>query len=368
MKIKCPAALLHGAFQSAGSFVQQRPTRPILGDVLLRVRDGQIEIQATDLEIGIRLLVQGEGVEVIEEGEIVVPQARVASILRETAPEEVIELRSEDAHCVITSSDSEFRLPTEVPDEFPEVATFDEGRAYEFESKDFVEMVTKTAFAAHKGKHRYALNGVLIAIKPSKTEMVATDGRRLAHIEKKMKNRAGTDEAVIVPTKALEEVIKVLTDDDAKVQLSVSESNVVAKTKKATICARLVEGHFPPYESVIPRDYKSKVDLPTERFHSAVRRAALFTTTDSAAITLRFSSGRVDVTSSAPDTGEARVSLPVEYTGADLDISFNPEFLTEFLRVLSDETVRMEFRDSSSAGLFRAGKEFIYVVMPVSRE
>lgn len=365
MKIKCQTALLHSAFQLTSSVVQQRPTRQILADVLIVAENGQLELQATDLEIGIRLQVLGA--EIAEEGRIVVPQARVASILRETA-DEAVELQSDEGHCLITSSDSEFRLPTEAADEFPELPAFDEEKAHEFDRKDFVEMVTRTAFAAHKGKHRYALNGVLIVIKPSKVEMVATDGRRLAHIERKMKSRVGADESIIVPTKALEEVIKVLGDDDEKVKISVGENQVVAKTQRATVSARLVEGHFPPYESVIPKDHDKKVELHRERFHSAVRRAALLTSQESSSITLAFKKDGLDVKSSAPDTGQARVRLPVEYQGVALNISFNPDFLSEFLRVLTDETVRFEFRDSNSAGVFRAGKDFLYVVMPVSHE
>ncbi len=365
MKIKCQTASLHNAFQLAGSVVQQRPTRPILADVLLCASEGRIELQATDLEIGIRLEVGGG--EIIEEGQAAVPQARVASILRETA-DEMVEFAADQGHCVITTSDSEFKLPTEVAEEFPKLPAFDEAKAYDFDRKDFVEMVTKTAFAAHKGKHRYALNGVLIVIKPSKVEMVATDGRRLAHIERKMKNPAGTNEAIIVPTKALDETIKVLTDEDEKVRLNISETQVVAKTLHAVISSRLVEGHFPPYESVIPKDHDKKVELHRERFHSAVRRAALLTSQDSSSITLCFSKNSLEVRSSAPETGEAKVVLPVDYTGAAMEISFNPEFLSELLRVLDEESVRMEFHDSSSAGLFRAGKDFLYVVMPVSRE
>lgn len=365
MKIKCQSAPLHTAFQLAGSVVQQRPTRPILADVLLCAKDGQIELQATDLEIGIRLQIQGA--EVIEEGAIAVPQARVASILRETT-EEAVEIQGDNGHCVMTTSDSEFRLPTEVAEEFPELPSFDEGKAYEFDRKEFVEMVTKTSFAAHKGKHRYALNGVLVVIKPSKVEMVATDGRRLAHIEKKAKNPAGTNESLIVPTKALDQIIKVLNDEDDKIRINVSETQIVARTQRAVVSSRLVEGHFPPYESVIPKDHDKKVDLDRERMHSAVRRAALVTSQDSNSVQLCFTKDAITVRSSAPETGEARVSLPVEYKGEQVDISFNPEFLTEFLRVLEEETVRLEFRDSGSAGLFRAGKDFLYVVMPVSRE
>ncbi len=365
MKIKCQTAQLHTAFQLAGSVVQQRPTRPILADVLLCAENGRLELAATDLEIGLRLDVSGA--EIVEAGRLAVPQARVASILRETT-DETIEIRSEDGHCVITASDSEFRLPTEVAEEFPELPAFEEEKAYDFDRKDFVEMVTKTSFAAHKGKHRYALNGVLVVIRPSKVEMVATDGRRLAHIEKKCKNRSGADESVIVPTKALDEIIKSLIDEDVKIRLNVGENQLVAKTAHATISTRLVEGHFPPYESVIPKDHDKKVDLNREKFHSAVRRAALLTSQDSSSVTLSFTKDVLEVRSSAPETGEARVKLPIEYGDAEVEVSFNPEFLSDFLRVLEDETVRMEFRDSASAGLLRAGKEFLYVVMPVSRE
>ena len=365
MKIKCQTSQLHTAFQLAGSVVQQRPTRPILADVLLSAEGGRLELGATDLEISVRLEVQGA--EVLEEGRIAVPQARMASILRETT-DESIEIRSEEGSCVLTASDSEFRLPTEVADEFPELPAFEEEKAYDFDRKDFVEMVTRTSFAAHKGKHRYALNGVLVVIKPNKVEMVATDGRRLAHIEKKCKNRGEADEAVIVPTKALEEIIKSLTDGEEKIRLNVSETQLVAKTQRATVATRLVEGHFPPYESVIPKDHDKKVDLNRERFHSAVRRAALLTSQDSSSVMLSFAKDVLEVRSSAPEMGEARVKLPVEYSAAEVEVSFNPEFLTDFLRVLEDETVRMEFRDSASAGLLRAGKDFLYVVMPVSRE
>jgi len=246
---------------------------------------------------------------------------------------------------------------------------FDPENAYELDRDDFVDMVAKTSFAAHKGKHRYALNGVLLVIKPDRIEMVATDGRRLAHAQRKTKNPAGSDVSIIVPTKALDEIIKVLTDEDEKVGLNIVDDKlVVARTSRAILSSRLVEGHFPPYESVIPKDNDKKVDLDRERLHSAVRRAALVTTEESGTVALSFASNKLSVHSAAPEKGEAQVSLAVDYGGPDIEVNFNPTFLVEFLRAVADETVRLEFRDSSSAGLFRAGKDFLYVVMPVSKE
>jgi DNA polymerase-3 subunit beta len=365
MKITCQTALLHNAFQLVSSVVQQRPTRPILANVLLVASADQVELQATDLELGIRLTIPGAAVD--EEGRVAIPQARVGSILRETE-DEVIRLEVAEGHCTISASDSVFRLPTEAADEFPELPVFDDSNAYALDRQDLVEMVLKSNFAAHKGKHRYALNGALLVIKPTKVQMVATDGRRLAHIERKGKNPSNADEAVIVPTKAFDQIIKVLTDEDETVRVNIRENQLVARTKQAMVSTRLVEGHFPPYESVIPKDHDKKVELNRERLHSAVRRAALLTSEESSSITLRFSEGALEVSSAAPETGEAKVRLEVDYSDAEVEMGFNPEFLTDFLRAFDDEVVRLEFRDPASAGLFRAGKGFLYVVMPVSRE
>ena len=365
MKIVCQTNALHNGFQVVGSVVQQRPTRPILSTVLLVAKDGKLELHATDLEIGIRLEVPG--VEIEEDGEIAVSQARVASILGETSDESVT-LATDDDHCIITASDSRFRLPAESADEFPEIPVFDEGNAYDVDRKAFEEMVSKTRFAAHRGKHRYALNGVLLEIKPKSVVMVATDGRRLAHIERKGNFGDEANESVIVPTKALDQVIKVLTDGDETIHLNILENQIVAKTLLAAVSTRLVEGHFPPYDSVIPKDCDKKVDINRERLHSAVRRAALLTSDDSGAVFLRFGGGKMVVTAAAPETGEAKIELELDYNDTEVELGFSPEFLTDFFRALDDETIRVEFRDASSAGLFRAGKDFLYVVMPVSRE
>jgi len=365
MKLVCQTDALHNGFQMVGSVVQQRPTRPILSTVLLVAEGGKLELHATDLEIGIRLEVPGVKVE--QDGRAAVAQARVASILRETVDENVT-LAVDGQQLTITASDSMFRLPLEAAEEFPEIPLFDEGSSYELDRQEFVEMVSKTTFAAHRGKHRYALNGVLLVIKPKSVLMVATDGRRLAHIQRKGKYGDDADESVIVPTKALDQVIKVLLDEDEKIHLNIRENQIVAKTKYAAVSSRLVEGHFPPYDSVVPKDCDKKLDVERERLHSAVRRAALLTSEDSSAVFLAFDKGKMVVSAAAPETGEATVELAVEYDEAATELGFNPEFLTEFLRVLEEEKVRIEFRDASSAGLFRAGKDFLYVVMPVSRE
>lgn len=364
MKLACQTESLHTAFQAVGSIIQQRPTRPILADVLL-VAEQELELQATDLEIGIRYKVSEA--EVREAGRAAVPHARLASLLGATA-DETVELALEEAHCVLRSSDGVFHLPTSPVEDFPALPEFGQEGAYEIERAKLEEMITRTSFAAHKGRHRYALNGALLVMKAERVRMVATDGRRLAFVEKKVQNPEGTDLEAIIPTKALEQLVKVLCDEDETILLSLSENQVVAKTARAAVSSRLVEGHFPPYESVIPKDQDKKVELERERLLSAVRRAALVTSEEGASVTLNFAPGSLKVTSSAPETGQAEITMAANYGGPELEISFAPGFLTDFLRAVEDETVRAEFRDPTTAGLFRAGKDFIYVVMPVSRE
>jgi DNA polymerase-3 subunit beta len=365
MNITCQTEALRAALQTVGSVVQPRPTRPILATVLLDARNGGLELHATDLEIGIRYSVPKLVVE--EAGAAAIPQARVTPILQLTADENVT-LRTDERQCVISASDSTFKLPLEAADEYPEIPDFNEESALELSRSDLEEMTEKTIFAAHKGKHRYALNGVLLVVDEKKILMVATDGRRLARMEKKAKNPEGTEESVIVPTKALQQIIKVLTDEDETVRVNINENQLIAKTSRAVVSTRLVEGHFPPYESVIPSNTDKKIDFDRERMSSAVRRAAILTSDESGSVILHFEKDKVTVNSSAPETGEAKVEMAVTYEGPELDVAFNPEFLSDFFGVLEDETVRLEVRDAASAGLFRAGKELIYVVMPVSRE
>ncbi len=373
MKLTCQTELLHAAFQVVGSVVQARPTRPILGNVLLTAEDGSVEIQATDLEIGIRYRLGDAQVE--KPGKVAVRYAGLHSLLSSYAKtDETIELAVEGSNCVLKTSDGRFSFPTTPAEEFPELPPFREDNARKISGESLREMVTRTTFAAHRERHRYALNGALLVVKPDTIRMVATDGRRLALVEKKAQNPEDTDIEVIVPTKALEELVKVLGDDeDAEADVLISlageeENQLVAKTPRAVVATRLVEGHFPPYESVIPKDHDKKAEVDPGRFLAAVQRAAVMTTDEYSSVTVHFAAERLEVTAAAPDAGEAAVSMEAAYGGPELEISFNPAFLVDFLRVVEEERVRVEFRDPTSPVLFRGGKGFLYVLMPVSRQ
>jgi len=369
MKLTCQAEQLHAAFQIVGSIVQSRPTRPILGDVLLTTDDNGLEIQATDLEIGIRYRLSE--VEVREAGQAAVPYVRLHTLVASYAKaEETIELELEGSNCVLKTSDGQFRLPMSPAEEFPALPELEEEGARQIDAGKFKEMVTCTTFAAHRERHRYALNGALLSIKGGVARMVATDGRRLALVEKKTQAEGEGELEVILPTKALDEIVKV-AEEDEELSLCLAgeeKGQLVVKTRRAVVATRLVEGHFPPYESVIPKEQDKKLDVEPARLLAAVERAAVMTTEEHLSITVHFAEGQLEVTAEAPDAGAAAVKVPVTYDGKEMEISFNPQFLIEFLRVAEGEQVRMEFTDGTSPVLFRCGRDFLYVVMPVSRQ
>jgi len=369
MKLTCQAEQIHAAFQIVGSVVQSRPTRPILGNVLLTASEDGLEIQATDLEIGVCYRLSE--VNVSETGQIAVAYARLHSLVGYYAKgEETIELSLEGSNCLLKTSDGQFRLPTSPAEEFPVLPDFDEGSARVIEAANFKEMVRRTTFAAHRERHRYALNGALLSMKGKAVRMVATDGRRLALVEKKTQAEQEGELEVIVPTKALDEIVKVAEEEEELSLCLAGEEGgqLVAKTSRAVITTRLVEGHFPPYESVIPKEQDKKAEIEPARLLAVVQRAAVMTTDEYSSVSLRIAEGQIEVTAEAPDAGSADVKVPVTYKGEEAEIAFNPYFLIEFLRVAEADQVRMEFTDGTSPVLFRCGKDFLYVVMPVSRQ
>jgi len=365
MKLRCETKKLHEGFQAVLSIIPQRSTKPILANVKIIAEGSEVQLLATDLEVGIRRSVTD--IEVLEAGTCVVPAARTAAILRE-AGGETVELVASKTSCHISYQGSEYDLVSEDPEEFPDVPDFEEGPALEIERDTLREMIHRTAFAAAREKTRYALHGVLFKVKKDNLEMVATDGRRLAYIRKKAAKASKKEHSVIVPAKAMRELEKVTDNAEEAVKLRIGERELLAKVEGAVLSCRLVEGHFPDYEAVIPKDSDKKITLAADRFLSAIRRAALFTGEESKAIRLRLTKGKVLLLAETADLGKAEIELEVDYQEGEVEIGFNPDFLADALRVIEPAEIKLELKDAASPGALREGKDYLYVVMPVSLE
>jgi len=362
MKLSAKRQELADAFQLTSGAVSARTVKPILQNVKVSAATGGVELLATDLDVGMRLKV--DGVEVVEEGEALMPAARVAAILKELRDEDVT-METDGLTTVITTSTDKYHVMGDNPAEYPEVANFRQDDSSEVSPGELTDMVDKTAFAVATEATRYAFNGILFVFKKDLLELVATDGRRLAYVTRKAKGVKEIGREIIVPPRVMGQFRRVVAPDDTSVKIAVEGNQILLQTARAVVTGRLVEGHFPAYDEVIPKDYPAKIKLDREAFRSGIRRAALLTNEESKAVKLAFAKKKLVLSARTAELGDARVEMAADYDGEAIEISFNPDFLEDVLKVLDDDVVTFELKDADSAGVLKAKNNYLYVIMPV---
>ena len=228
-------------------------------------------------------------------------------------------------------------------------------------------LVAQTLFATARENSRYAINGVLVERQGNKLAVVATDGHRLALAKGSCKATNDETRSAIVPTKALNLLLRLFDDAEQTVHVKAEDNQILFKTDDAVLVSNLVEGNFPPYADVIPKDGDKKASLATDLFISAVRRAALLTNEESKGVRMAFDAEGLTLSSRAPEMGEAEIHVPMpEYTGDAVEIGFNPAYLLDALKVIDESQVHLELKGPNKPGVLRTGPNFLYVVMPVN--
>jgi len=370
MKAICEREKLLHAFQTAASVAPARSPKPILQNLKLEVAPEVAMLMGTDLEIGIRMEVPGFAIE--QPGSVVLPISRFGSILRESSDEK-LSLQSDGMKTLVRGDRSEFQLPTENPDEFPSVASFEETKYHEMPARFFREIVRRTVFATDNESSRYALGGVLVELSASGITAVATDGRRLAKQEgpaKSVGDHHKGDKMTIIPPRAMQLIERAIGDGEETILLAARENDVLVKSDKATIYARLVEGRFPKWRDVFPRrESSARIELTVGPFHAAVRQAAIVTSEERRGVDFTFDQGKIVLAGHGAEYGESHVELPIAYDGPERAVMLDPRFVNEFLRVLDPETnITLEIRDAETAVLCTTEDGYAYVIMPLSRD
>ena len=370
MNVRCPREPLLAALQSAAAVVPARSPKPVLTNVKLEAgRDGTV-LSATDLEVGIR--VEIEGVEVLAPGAVLLPSARLAAIVRESPPGTVFEIQADGTAAVVRAPRSEFRLPAEDPLEFPAVATFPAEACFEISTPLMREIVRRTVFATDNESSRYALGGVLVELAPEGVIAVGTDGRRLAKMEGPAKSHGGTAPAAqpIVPARAMQLIERCLGGADVPVLIAIRPSEILVRTAGATISARLVDGRFPRWRDVFPeRPQAARVPMVAAPLLAAVRQAAIVTSEQSKGVDFSFEPGQLVLAGRSAESGESRVELPIEHAGSTVRIKLDPRFVVDFLRVLDGAAgVSVEITDAQSACVCRTEDGYGYVIMPLAAD
>ena len=364
MKVICDRGALVESLNLVGGVVVSRTPKPALTCVRLSAVANGLTLTATDLEVGIRLKM--DRVEVQEPGDALIPADKFTQIVRASIePTITLETESDIAH--ITSQDSRFKIFGHSVEDLPPLPEFDQESDFEISAGELHRLVAQTIFATARENSRYAINGVLVEREENKLSVVATDGHRLALSTGSCKAGTGESRAVIVPTKALNLLLRMFVDVDQTVRVKLVDNQILFSTDQAALLSNLVEGNFPPYKDVIPKDGDKKATLSTDSFVSAVRRAALLTNEESKGVRMAFNGQSLTLTSRAPEMGEAEINVEVsQYEGEAIDIGFNPVYLLDALKVVDENQVFLEVEAPNKPGVLQAGTNFLYVIMPVN--
>ena len=361
MKFSVTKEKLLEGLQQVQNVVSTRTTLPILSNVLLQADGNEIHLTTTDLDVGVRGSCEAQ---VDKEGATTLPARRLFNIVRELPSSEIhFDVDGKNA-ASIRSGQSFFKILGLPEEEFPPLPKFEDAKVVTIRQKDLRDGLRKTSYAISTDETRYVLNGVLFSFKDNKLTLVATDGRRLAMVEIELEFPRSHEMDIVVPTKAVTELQRLLSDD-GDVKVSMGSGQIAFDLSRTLLVSKLIEGNYPNYRQVIPAETKERVKMERETFLNSLRRVSLLASDKSNSIKLNFSKNNIDITANTPEVGEAKESLAVQYKGRDFSIAFNPEFLMAPLRNLSEDEVFLDLIDEMSPGILKIQTPFLYVLMPM---
>lgn len=365
MKLTCNKEKFAQLFALASSAASLRDVKAVLQNVKLIASDGVVTLMATDMDISVRL--EMDGATVPEPGETILPTRLIRNSLQ-ASNDSVFTLES-DGQRISLFGDRYAKIPTQPADDFPDIPAFAADAYHEIPSRILREMIRRTTFAIELENTKYTLGGVLLEFTEGRVAAVATDGRRLANQEASGTGVGGhtSENSAIVPLKALTLLDKALGSDEEPVKVSVTGGKIAFACGLSTLTTRLIEGRFPRWKNIVPNtEGRSKVDLMVGPFLQAVRQAEIVTTDKQPGIFLDFSDNKLELSASGAEVGESRIELPVVYTGEKTRLKLEPRYLTDFLKTLDSDKVIALYMKGDQSVLFQTDDGYNYVVMPLT--
>ncbi|MBE7414148.1 MAG: DNA polymerase III subunit beta [Deltaproteobacteria bacterium] len=351
--------------QRIQGIVEKRNTMPILANVLLDASKGKVTIMATDLEVFIRDSAEAG---VSEEGSVTVNARKVFEIVKELPGDQIDVSTGKDDKLTLKAGKARFNIMGLPAKEFPSFPDPEEGSLQAIDGETMRNMIDKTSFAVSTDETRYNINGFLLEREDGRIKMVATDGHRLALIVSEGDNIAkGQKEGVLLPRKGVMEMKKVLDEKEGEFFLGITQKNAVMKRDNTVITVRLLEGEFPDYRRVIPKDNDKVVSAKREDLLSSLKRVSILSTDKIKGVKFNFSNSKLVLSSSSPELGEATEEVDINYSEGDIDIAFNARYFIDVLEALKEEEVRINLKDSLSPGIIRpaGGEDYTYIIMPM---
>jgi DNA polymerase III subunit beta len=351
--------------------VERKNTIPILGNVLMEAKGDKVRFLATDLEVALRSQCEAS---IAKSGSLTLPAKKFFEIVK-SLPETDIRIAEDKGGVKVAADKFDSRMQTLPREDFPTLPESGGTVSALLSRTSLREMVSKTQFAITGEDTRYFLNGAQFVLRPDSMSLVATDGHRLALVTVQRdgagKGASGGAEEnkVILPKKTLAELGRLLSEGEGDVSYVRGENHLFFDVGGRLLISRMIDGQFPAYERVIPKNNDKRIEFDRDRITSAVKRVALLSNERSRAVKFQIEKGKVDVTSSSPDLGEAKETLSVDYGGTPLQICFNAQYVLDFLSAVSTDVVSLELKDEVSQAVMKpTGAEsydYTYVIMPM---
>jgi DNA polymerase-3 subunit beta len=360
LRATCSRADLAAALATVARALSSRGTVQVLSGVLLEVSPGRLTLAATDMEISLRVAVPAE---VSGEASVVVPGRLMADLVR-LLPAETVALSFDagEGALIVESGSHSSRLNVFSAEDFPRLPPLDV-ELQRVETPALLETIEKVGRAASRDESRPVLTGILVRFEGHELVMAATDSYRLAVKQTELAGAAPELEAII-PARALHELARLAAGTE-DVGLGVHENHVIFSAGEVWLTSRRIDGQFPNYRQLLPETFEAELSIPRTALLDVVRRAGLMAQRN-APLRLRFASDELTVSAQTQDVGEARESMPVEYSGDELEIGFNPDFLRDGLEAVAGETIQLKLINPLRPGLITSPDEsFWYLIMPI---
>jgi DNA polymerase III subunit beta len=363
MKLTAEREKLLAPLQAVIGVVERRQTMPVLANVLLGVAEGKLSIAATDLEVE---LVAATEVTVQQPGDITVPGRKFLEILRALPEKSSVSMSTEGEKVVIRAARSRFTLSTLPAAEFPVIDDINAQQTVQIPRKELARLLEKTHFSMAQQDVRYYLNGMLLEIDGAMLRAVATDGHRLALCEAALEAKAKTSQQVIVPRKGVLELQRVLTDEGTAA-VAIGTNHVRAQIGDVRFTSKLIDGRFPEYSRVIPAAPGAAIRADRDVLRQALQRTAILSNEKYRGIRINVRNNAITVQAHNPEQEEAEEEIEVSYSGDELEVGFNVNYLLDALAAIDGQEVELGLTDSNSSCLIRSpgNSSARYVVMPM---
>jgi DNA polymerase-3 subunit beta len=368
MEITVSKAELLRELTATQGVVERKTTIPILSNYLFEATGDKLSLTATDLDLSLRTSCNAK---VKKEGACTIPARKLYDYVR-LLPDADITIRLLENHWVsIRCGRSNTKMVGMAKSNFPGLPVFPSAGAIKIPAAVLRSMIAKTGFAIASEESRYTLNGALMVLKPESITMVATDGHRLAHVERAGEKFEGVsgEMKTLIPKKAMDELKSLLDSDVETIDFAKDESTLFFRVGPRLLTSRQLTGQFPNYEAVLPKDITKSITLQGDELGSAIARVAQFADERSRAVRLRLEKGELKLSASSTETGESEDSIEVAYDGEPMAIGFNAQYLMDFIKATGSGEVKLELKDAQSAGQLRPAEgddyKYRYIVMPM---